>query len=107
MHESLVEALLDNIFRILPDSCVPQNDPKNFLLVTLEKRFKRLFVSVLGGNHESLFPCGLLQASNTWFCFVFHTGPPDECQQKARPIFNLPSFYAMDKGKAYTKLAGS
>jgi hypothetical protein len=76
MHESLVEALLDNVFRILRDACVPQHNPKDLLPVTLEKRFKRLLVSMPSGSDKHLFRFTIIEASNSWCCRVVHNGLP-------------------------------
>jgi hypothetical protein len=65
INESLLEALLDNVFRVLPDMCVSQHNTKDLLPVTFEESFKCLFVSVLGGNDEHLFRCRISQASNS------------------------------------------
>jgi hypothetical protein len=78
IDESLLEALLDNVFRVLPDMCVSLYNTKDLLPVTFEESFKCLFVSVLGGNDEHLFRCRISQASNSWFCVVVHSGPPDQ-----------------------------
>src|SRR5260370_26572977 len=72
MPESFLEALLDNIFRVLPDMCVSQHNTKDLLPVTFEESFKCLFVSVLVGNDEHLLRCRISQASNSWFCAVVH-----------------------------------
>jgi hypothetical protein len=76
VHESLVEALLDNVFRIFPDACVPQHNPKDLLPVTVEKRFKRLLVSMPAGSDKQLFGFTIIEASNGWCCRVVHNGLP-------------------------------
>jgi hypothetical protein len=76
MHERLVEALLDNVFGILPDTCVPQHNPKDLLPVTLEKHFKRLLVAMPSGSDKHLFRFPILEASNSWCCRVVHNGLP-------------------------------
>jgi hypothetical protein len=89
IDESPLEALLDNVFRVLPDMCVSQHNTKDLLPVTFEESFKCLFVSVLGGNDERLFRCSINQASNSWFCLVVHSGPPEQLCASERRVQNL------------------
>jgi len=85
IDESLLEALLDNVLRVLPDMCVSQYNMKDLLPVAFEESFKCLFVSVLGGNDEHLFRRSITQASHSWFCVVIHSGPPDQlCASERR-----------------------
>jgi hypothetical protein len=85
IDESLLEALLNNIFSVFPDMCVSQHNTKDLLPVTFEESFKCLFVSVLGGDDEHLFRCRIRQARNRWFSVVVHSGPPDQlCASERR-----------------------
>src|SRR4029077_9911987 len=78
MRESLVEALLNDVFCVLHHTCVPQHNCEGLSLVTLKQGFKRLFVSVPGGDYERSFACRIAHASDGWFCFVLHCEPPDQ-----------------------------
>ena len=79
---------------------VPPHNREDLLLIAFEEGFKRLFVSALSGNYEDLFCGGII-------CFVVHAVLSISASQSQAQIFNSPSCYAADKGKALTKLAGS
>src|SRR4029077_10823776 len=88
MRESLVEALLNDVFCVLSHTCVPQHHCEGLSLVTLKQDFKRLFVSVLGGDYERSFASRIAHASDAWFCFVLHSEPPDPlCGSERRTQF--------------------
>src|ERR1700731_1698965 len=76
MRESLVEALLNDVFCVLHHTCVPQHNGEGLSLVTFEQGFQRLFVSVPGGDYERSFACRIAHASDSWFSFVLHSEPP-------------------------------
>src|ERR1700719_1974198 len=78
MHESLVEALLNDIFRVFHHACVPQYNREGLSPVTVKQGFKRLFISILGGEYECSFACRITHASDSCFGFVLHSGPPDK-----------------------------
>jgi hypothetical protein len=79
MHESLVKALLNDVFRVLHHTCVPQHNCEDLSLITFKQGFKRMFVSVFGGDYERSFACRITHASDSWFCFVLHSDePPDQ-----------------------------
>jgi hypothetical protein len=88
MHESLEEALLNDVFCVLHYTRVPQHNCEGFSLVTFKKGFKRLFVSVPGGDYERSFASRITHASDGWFCFVLHSEPPDQlCGSERRTQF--------------------
>jgi hypothetical protein len=60
MHEGLLEASLNDVFRVLPDTCVSLHHRQDLLLITFEEGFKRLFVSALSGNYEDLLCGGII-----------------------------------------------
>src|SRR5580692_6339417 len=76
MRESLVEALLNDVFRVLHHTCVAQHNCEGLSLVTFKQSFKRLLVSVLGGGYQPTFASRVADASDSWFCFVLHSEPP-------------------------------
>jgi hypothetical protein len=76
VDKRFLERFLDNVFGVLPNACVAERKRKNPSLVALEQIFKRLFVSVHGGNHKHLLACRIARACTCWFCCVIHTGLP-------------------------------
>jgi hypothetical protein len=55
VDESLLEALLDDVFRVFSDACEASRNAENPSLVTLDENFKCLFISTFGGKDERRF----------------------------------------------------
>jgi hypothetical protein len=52
VEERFLESLLKDVFGVFANPCVAEREPKNPSLVAVEERFKRLFISTLGGGDE-------------------------------------------------------
>jgi hypothetical protein len=50
VDECFLESLLNDVFGVFANPCVAERKRKNPSLVAVEERFKRPFVSTLGGS---------------------------------------------------------
>jgi hypothetical protein len=64
VDECFLESFRDNVFGILPNSCVTERECENPSPVTLGEAFKTQFISFLGGGHEYLVCSAITGGSN-------------------------------------------
>jgi len=55
VNESLLQALLDDVFCVFSDACEASRNAEDPLLVTLDEHFECLFISTFGGKDQRAF----------------------------------------------------